>query len=101
MCESVEEAVFEADVIINLRIQLERMKAALFPTVREYSEFFGMSLDRLKLAKPDALIMHPGPVNRGIEISSYVADGENSVINEQVTNGVSVRMAVLDILCNE
>ncbi len=101
MCESVEEALFEADVVINLRIQLERMKAALFPTVREYSEFFGVSLEKLKFAKPDALIMHPGPVNRGIEISTYVADCENSVINEQVTNGVSVRMAVLDILCNE
>lgn len=101
MCESVEEALFEADVVINLRIQLERMKAALFPTVREYSEFFGVSLEKLKFAKPDALIMHPGPVNRGIEISTYVADCDNSVINEQVTNGVSVRMAVLDILCNE
>lgn len=101
MCESVEEAVYEADVIINLRIQLERMKSALFPTVREYSEFFCMSLDRMKFAKKDVLIMHPGPVNRGIEISTYVADSENSVINEQVTNGVSVRMAVLDILCNE
>lgn len=101
MCESVEEALFEAEVVINLRIQLERMKAALFPTVREYSEFFGVSLEKLKFAKPDALIMHPGPVNRGIEISTYVADCENSVINEQVTNGVSVRMAVLDILCNE
>ncbi len=101
ICESVEEAIFEADVIINLRIQLERMKSALFPTVREYSEFFGMSLDKMKFAKPDVLIMHPGPVNRGIEISTYVADSENSVINEQVTNGVCVRMAVLDILCNE
>lgn len=101
ICESVEEALFEADAVINLRIQLERMKAALFPTVREYSEFFGVSPEKLKFAKPDALIMHPGPVNRGIEISTYVADGENSVINEQVTNGVSVRMAVLDILCNE
>lgn len=101
MCESVEEAICDADVIINLRIQLERMKSALFPTVREYSEFFGMTPDKLKFAKPDALIMHPGPVNRGIEISSYVADSDQSVINEQVTNGVSVRMAVLDILCNE
>ncbi|MGM9551799.1 MAG: aspartate carbamoyltransferase catalytic subunit [Clostridia bacterium] len=100
MCESVEEAIFEADVIINLRIQLERQKSALFPTVREYSEFFGMSLDRLKFAKPDALIMHPGPVNRGIEISTYVADCDQSVINEQVTSGVAVRMAVLDMLCN-
>lgn len=101
ICESVEEAIYEADVIINLRIQLERMKSALFPTVREYSEFFGVSLDKMQFAKPDVLIMHPGPVNRGIEISTYVADSDNSVINEQVTNGVSVRMAVLDILCNE
>ncbi len=101
MCESVEEAIFEADVIINLRIQLERQKSALFPTVREYSEFFGMSIDRLRDFAPNALIMHPGPVNRGIEISTYVADCDNSVINEQVTSGVAVRMAVLDILCNE
>ena len=101
MCESVEEAVYEADVIINLRIQLERQKSALFPTVREYCAFFGMNDERMKLAKPDVLIMHPGPVNRGIEISTSVADCDNSVINEQVTNGVAVRMAVLDILCNE
>lgn len=101
MCESVEEAVLDADVIINLRIQLERQKSALFPTVREYCAFFGMNEERMKFAAPDVLIMHPGPVNRGIEISTYVADCNNSVINEQVTNGVSVRMAVLDILCNE
>ncbi len=100
MCESVEEAVIDADVIINLRIQLERQKSALFPTVREYCAFFGMNEERMKLAKEDVLIMHPGPVNRGIEISTYVADCDNSVINEQVTSGVAVRMAVLDMLCN-
>lgn len=100
MCESVEEAVIDADVIINLRIQLERQKSALFPTVREYCAFFGMNEERMRLAKEDVLIMHPGPVNRGIEISTYVADCENSVINEQVTSGVAVRMAVLDMLCN-
>lgn len=100
MCESVEEAVVDADVIINLRIQLERQKSALFPTVREYCAFFGMNDERMKLAKKDVLIMHPGPVNRGIEISTSVADCDNSVINEQVTSGVAVRMAVLDIFCN-
>lgn len=99
ICRSVEEAVSDADVVINLRIQLERQKSALFPTIREYSEFFGMNDERLSLAKKDALIMHPGPINRGVELTSSVADCDRSFIDEQVTNGVAVRMAVLHILC--
>lgn len=92
---NVEEAVKGADVVMALRIQLERQKKGLFPSVREYSRFFGIDPEMMKLAAPDAIIMHPGPMNRGVEISSYVADCDNSFINEQVTNGVSVRMALL------
>ena len=99
VCKNVEEAVTDADVIINLRIQLERQKSALFPTIREYSEFYGMNEKRLRLAKPDALVMHPGPINRGVELTSFVADCDQSFIDEQVTNGVAVRMAILYILC--
>lgn len=95
---TIQEALIDADVIISLRIQLERQKKGLFPSVREYSRFFGLDEKRLKLAKDDALIMHPGPVNRGIELTSSVADGDSSVINEQVTNGVAVRMALLYLL---
>lgn len=91
----VEDAVKDADVVMALRIQLERQKRGLFPSVREYSRFFGIDRDMLKLAKPDAIIMHPGPMNRGVEISSYVSDSDRSFINEQVTNGVAVRMALL------
>ena len=94
----VHEAIIDADVVIALRIQLERQKKGLFPTTREYAKFFGIDDDRLKLAKSDVLLLHPGPVNRGIELSSYVVDGKNSVINEQVTNGLAVRMALLYIL---
>lgn len=93
-----DKAVDKADVIINLRIQLERQKAALFPTVREYAECFGLNERRLKMAKDDVLVMHPGPVNRGVEISSFVRDCGASAIDEQVTNGVAVRMAILHIL---
>lgn len=95
---SVHEAILDADVIIGLRIQLERQKKGLFPTTREYSKFFGIDENRLKLAKEDVLVLHPGPVNRGIELSSSVIDGQHSAINEQVTNGLAVRMAVLYIL---
>lgn len=96
--KSVHEAMIDADVVMGLRIQLERQKSGLFPSVREYSRFFGIDEKRLKFAKPDALVMHPGPVNRGVEFSSYVVDGSQSVINEQVTNGVAVRMAVMYLL---
>jgi aspartate carbamoyltransferase catalytic subunit len=94
----VEEAVADADVVMLLRIQLERMEGAFFPSLREYFEVFGMTEARLRLARPDVMIMHPGPMNRGVEIASEVADGPHSVILEQVANGVAVRMAVLYLL---
>ena len=94
----VEEAIEGADVVMNLRIQLERQQEGNFPSLREYSEFFGLNEERLKYAKPDALVMHPGPINRGVEISSDVADCEQSVIREQVSSGVAVRMALLYLL---
>jgi len=94
----VEEAVAGADVIMMLRIQLERMQGGYFPSLREYFTTFGMTEARVALAKPDAIIMHPGPINRGVEIASEVADGAASVILDQVANGVAVRMAVLYLL---
>jgi len=95
---SIEAAVTGADVIMLLRIQLERMEGAYFPSLREYFNVFGMSEARMQLAKPDVMIMHPGPMNRGVEIASEVADGPYSVILDQVANGVAVRMAVLYLL---
>jgi len=95
---SIEAAVTGADVIMLLRIQLERMEGAYFPSLREYFNVFGMSEARMKLAQPDVMIMHPGPMNRGVEIASEVADGPYSVILDQVANGVAVRMAVLYLL---
>jgi aspartate carbamoyltransferase catalytic subunit len=95
---SVDEAVADADEIMMLRIQQERMHGAFFPSVREYFNTFGMTAARVTRAKPDVIIMHPGPMNRGVEIASEVADGPNSVILQQVTNGVAVRMAVLYLL---
>jgi len=95
---SVHEAIIDADVVMGLRIQLERQKKGLFPTTREYARFFGIDDKRLAYAKEDALLLHPGPVNRGIELSSEVIDGEHSFINEQVTNGVAIRMAILYLL---
>ena len=94
----VDEAVRDADVVMLLRIQLERMEGAFFPSLREYFTVFGMTEERLRLAKPDVMIMHPGPMNRGVEIASEVADGPYSVILDQVANGVAVRMAVLYLL---
>ncbi len=98
--DNVQEAMIDADVVMALRIQLERQKKGLFPSVREYFRFFGIDESRMRLAKPDAIVMHPGPVNRGVELSSSVIDGDKSVITEQVTNGVAVRMAVMDMLVN-
>jgi aspartate carbamoyltransferase catalytic subunit len=95
---SVDEAVAGADVIMMLRIQQERMQGAFFPSLREYFNVFGMTAARVRGAKPDVIIMHPGPMNRGVEIASDVADGPYSVILEQVANGVAVRMAVLYLL---
>ena len=91
----IREAIAEADAINILRIQLERQKARLFPSVREYFEVFGVTPDVLDAAPEHCIVMHPGPMNRGVEISQDVADGERAVILEQVTNGVAVRMAVL------
>ena len=87
-----------ADVVMMLRLQLERMSGAFVPSIREYYHFYGLNAEKLKYAKPDALVMHPGPMNRGIEIDSDVADGVQSVIREQVEMGVAMRMAVLDAL---
>jgi aspartate carbamoyltransferase catalytic subunit len=95
---SVEEAVSDADVIMMLRIQLERMQGGFFPSLREYFTTFGMTEARVSRAKSDVIIMHPGPMNRGVEIASEVADGPFSVILDQVANGVAVRMAVLYLL---
>ncbi len=92
---SLDEVIEEVDVVNMLRIQFERMGGNPFPSVREYSHYFGLTADRMKKAKSDILVMHPGPINRGLEIESEVADGPNSVILDQVTNGLAVRMAVL------
>ena len=95
---SVDDAVAGADVVMLLRLQLERMQGRFFPSLREYFRCFGMTADRLRRAAPDAVVMHPGPMNRGVEIAPEVADGSKSVILEQVANGVAVRMAVLYLL---
>jgi aspartate carbamoyltransferase catalytic subunit len=93
--DRIEDAIAGSDVVMMLRIQRERMSAAYFPSLKEYSVQYGLTLRRLELAAPDCIVMHPGPVNRGIEISSEVADGARSLILDQVTNGVAVRMAIL------
>jgi aspartate carbamoyltransferase catalytic subunit len=94
-CRSLHEALDGADVIVMLRIQRERLEGALFPSVREYSLTWGLTREALRVALPDAIVLHPGPINRGVEIASEVADSEPSRILDQVTNGVAVRMAVL------
>ena len=99
ICKNMEEACEGSDVIIMLRIQLERGGADVaFPSSREYSKFFGLNKNRIKLAKPDAIVLHPGPINRGVELNSDVADGTHSVILNQVENGVAIRMAILNTL---
>jgi aspartate carbamoyltransferase catalytic subunit len=95
---SLDEAIEGADVIMMLRIQLERQGKLSFPSLREYYNTFGLTPERLRGAKKDVIVMHPGPMNRGVEIASDVADGPWSVILDQVTNGVAVRMAVLYLL---
>jgi aspartate carbamoyltransferase catalytic subunit len=95
---TLEEAIGDADIIMMLRLQQERVATGLFPSLREYSRLWGLTLERLRGARDDVLIMHPGPVNRGIEMSPEVADGPYSVILEQVTNGVAVRMALLYLM---
>ena len=94
----IEEAIKEADVIIMLRIQKERQQGFLFPSEREYAQYYGLTMEKLASAKDHVLIMHPGPINRGIEIAPEVADGPWSVILDQVTNGVAIRMAILYLL---
>jgi aspartate carbamoyltransferase catalytic subunit len=98
VCHRIEDAVAGADVVMALRIQKERQLDPLLPSLREYAAFFGINRTLLKLAKPDAIIMHPGPINRGVEMTFDVADGEQSVIMDQVTNGVAVRMALLYLI---
>jgi aspartate carbamoyltransferase catalytic subunit len=95
---SMKEGLKDADVVMMLRLQRERMSGAFVPSVREYFHFYGLDAETLKAAKEDALVMHPGPMNRGVEIASEVADGPQSVIAEQVEMGVAVRMAVMETL---
>src|SRR5512145_782635 len=99
VCGTMKEAIQDADVVMMLRIQQERQGKTLMPNTREYSRYFGLNPVNLKLAKPDALVMHPGPINRGVEMSSYVVDGDQSHILKQVENGVAVRMAMLYHVC--
>jgi len=98
---SIDEAVEGADVVMALRIQHERMHGGFLPSLREYARLYGINRARMERAAPDAIVMHPGPMNRGVEITGGVADGESSVILKQVTNGVAVRMAVLYLLAGE
>ncbi|MCD6486709.1 MAG: aspartate carbamoyltransferase catalytic subunit [Syntrophobacterales bacterium] len=94
----MEDAIRNADVVMMLRMQLERQERNLFPSLREYANHFSLNRDNINLAKDDVLVMHPGPINRGVEITPEIADGPHSVILEQVTNGVAVRMALLYLL---
>ena len=94
----LDAVISSVDVVMMLRIQLERMSELFFPNAREYSRYFGLNNDRIKALKPDAIVMHPGPMNRGLEITADAADGARSVIVEQVANGVSIRMAILYLL---
>ena len=98
---SMWEGLADADIVLMLRLQRERMTSSLVPSQREYFHFFGLDYDKLARAKPDALVMHPGPMNRGVEIDSNVADDARSVIREQVEMGVAVRMAVLQALARQ
>lgn len=97
---NLDDALYKTDVIIMLRIQRERKSLEYFPSLREYSKLFGLTKERLKIAKDDVTIMHPGPINRGIEMTSDVADDHRSVILDQVTNGIAIRMAMLYLVAN-
>ncbi|SMM98347.1 Aspartate carbamoyltransferase [uncultured Candidatus Thioglobus sp.] len=99
--DDIEAGLKDCDVIIVLRLQKERMLEADIPNEKEYFDNYGLTPERLALAKPDAIVMHPGPINRGVEIDSSVADGDQSVILQQVTNGIAVRMAVMEILAHK
>ena len=96
----VNESLKKADAIMLLRIQHERQSTSHFPSLEEYTKVFGLNIDRSKLLKPNAIILHPGPINRGVEIDSSIADSKNSVILQQVTNGIAVRMAILYLCAN-
>jgi len=98
VCHSLQEGIKDCDVIIMLRLQNERMSGALLPSSHEFFRRYGLTPEKLRLAKPDAIVMHPGPINRGVEIDSAVVDGSQSVILPQVTFGIAVRMAVLSIV---
>ena len=98
VCHDLDEAIEGRDVVMMLRVQLERQNKMLFPSTREYFQLFGLTRERLKSAADDVIVMHPGPMNRGIEIDSCVADGRHSVILPQVTFGIAVRMAVMSLL---
>jgi aspartate carbamoyltransferase catalytic subunit len=95
---NMRDGLKDADIVMMLRLQLERMSGAFVPSLREYARFYGLDEEKLAFAKPDALVMHPGPMNRGVEIDTAVADGPRSLITEQVEMGVAVRMAVLEAL---
>jgi aspartate carbamoyltransferase catalytic subunit len=97
-CTRIEEAIKDADIIMMLRIQTEREKQNVFPSLREYAQYFSLNRKNIALAREDCIVMHPGPINRGVEISPEIADGPHSVILDQVTNGVAVRMALLYLL---
>ncbi|MCP4490799.1 MAG: aspartate carbamoyltransferase catalytic subunit [Gammaproteobacteria bacterium] len=99
--KSLEQGLTDVDVVIMLRLQKERMRGALLPSEKEYFRLYGLSQDRLNLAKPDAIVMHPGPANRGVEIESSVMDGSQSVILQQVSFGISVRMAVMSMIVGQ
>jgi aspartate carbamoyltransferase catalytic subunit len=94
----LDQGLRDADVVMMLRLQKERMQGALLPSEHEYFQTYGLTEERLAVAKPDAIVMHPGPINRGVEIESDVADGPRSVILEQVSNGIAVRMAVMSMV---
>jgi aspartate carbamoyltransferase catalytic subunit len=94
----MREGLKDCDVVVMLRLQNERMRGALLPSAGEFFKHYGLTPEKLALAKPDAIVMHPGPINRGVEIDSAVADGRHSVILPQVTFGIAVRMAVMSIL---
>ena len=98
VCHDMAEGIRDADVIIMLRLQNERMSGAMLPSAGEFAKKFGLTPEKLALARPDAIVMHPGPINRGVEIDSRVADGAQSVILPQVTFGIAVRMAVMSII---
>jgi aspartate carbamoyltransferase catalytic subunit len=98
---NLDEALQWADVANMLRIQMERQDERYFPSIREYSSLYGLNMERMRNVNPELLIMHPGPINRGVEISSEVADSHNSIILQQVENGVAIRMAVLFLLAQK